>query len=282
MTGEIPIICSENLDLTKTNFKQEWRWVINTKGLILKYCDLNDNDRLFTIYCPEEGKITAMSKGIRSHKHKDFAALQQFCYSELTIDNSRGLGYINSAQIINNFYDMRTSVEKVSFASYFTDLVSSLSDELIYDEEFFKFILNSLFMVANSHKKPDMLTELFRLKSIFELKLLAVSGYMLQVSECENCHTAKDLTHFDVFSGSAVCSDCDEKGYGSQLVEVDSSVLGVIDFINQSDYRGVFSFSAKARCIRTVNEISERCLINKTEIYSDKLRYIKDLISPEE
>lgn len=253
--------------------------MINTKGLILKYCDLNDNDRLFTIYCPESGKITAMSKGIRSHKHKDFAALQQFCYSEFVIDDKRSLGYINSAQIINNFYDMRTSVEKVYFASYFTDLVSSLSDEFIYDDEFFKFILNTLFMTANSHKKPDMLTELFRLKAIFELKLLAVSGYMPQVTQCENCGSHKNITHFDVYSGSAVCSDCDEKGYGSQLVEVDASVIKIIDFVNNSDYRSVFSFSAQPDSLKIVNEISERCLVNKTEIYSDKLHYISELVS---
>lgn len=256
--------------------------VINTKGLILKYCDLNDNDRLFTIYCPEIGKITAMSKGIRSHKHKDFAALQQFCYSDFVIDNSRGLGYVNSAQIINNFYDMRTSVEKVSFASYFTDLVSSLSDELIYDDDFFKFILNTLYMTANAHKKPDMLTELLRLKAIFELKLLSVSGYMPQVEACECCGGVKNLSYFDVYSGSAVCSDCNEKGYGSQLVEADTSVIRIIDFVNRSDYRGVFSFSAQYESVKTVNEISERCLVNKTEIYSEKLHYIRELILNEQ
>ncbi len=255
--------------------------MINTKGLILKYCDLNDNDRLFTIYSPETGKITAMSKGVRSHKHKDFAALQQFCYSEFVIDDKRGLGYINSAQVINNFYDLRTSVEKVSFASYFADLVSSLSDELIYDEDFFKFILNTLFMTANAHKKPDMISELFRLKAIFELKLLSVAGYMLQSGECGCCSGVKDLKYFDVYSGAAVCSDCNEKGYGSQLIEVNGAVLGVVDFVNSSDYRSAFSFTAKPECITIVNEISERSLINKTEIYSEKLHYIKQIVSIE-
>ena len=255
--------------------------MINTKGLILKYCDLNDNDRLFTIYCPEIGKITAMSKGIRSHKHKDFAALQQFCYSELVIDDKKGIGYITSAQIINNFFELRNSVEKLSFASYFADLVSSLSDELMYDDDFFKFILNTLFMTARSDQKPDMLTELFRLKAIFELKLLAVSGYMPQVEECECCHSAKNLGYFDVYSSNTVCSDCNEKGFGSQLVEIEAAELNIIRFINESDYRSVFSFSAKERHIKTINEISERSLINKTEIYSDKLRFINELVYKE-
>ena len=48
--------------------------LIKTNGIILKYVNLNDNDRIFTIFSPELGKITAMSKGIRSHKHKDLCA----------------------------------------------------------------------------------------------------------------------------------------------------------------------------------------------------------------
>ena len=53
---------------------------VKTKGLILKVVNLNDNDRLFTIQTIEKGKITAIAKGVRSHKHKDFSALGHFCF----------------------------------------------------------------------------------------------------------------------------------------------------------------------------------------------------------
>ncbi|MBO5743983.1 MAG: DNA repair protein RecO, partial [Clostridia bacterium] len=122
--------------------------LIKTSGLILKYVNLNDNDRLFTIFTKDMGKITAMSKGIRSHKHKDFASLGLYSFSELVLDDSRGLIYINSANLIENFYNLRTMLEKTSLVSYFADLVSFLADEISGDDEFFSFILNTIYLTA--------------------------------------------------------------------------------------------------------------------------------------
>ena len=153
--------------------------LIKTKGIVLKYVNLNDNDRLFTIFTIDMGKITAMSKGIRSHKHKDFAALQLFCYSDLVLDDSKGLMYINSAQLKENFYNLRTMIEKTSLVTYFADLVSFLSDEVSGDEDFFSFILNSIYLTANADErvKENIDDELLRLKTIFETKCVCVRLY---------------------------------------------------------------------------------------------------------
>ena len=252
--------------------------LIKTNGLILKYVNLNDNDRIFTIFSPELGKITAMSKGIRSHKHKDFAALQPFCYSELVLDNSKGLNYINSAQIKENFYDLRTSVEKTSLAAYFTDLVSFLADEIMFDNEFFSFVLNSLFLTANTDKRTnDAETELKRLKTIFEIKCVCVSGYMPDVSACKMCGSKKDLMYFDTVYGSAVCSKCFEKYTSPEIIETTDGALKIIEYISATEGKAVFSFKASADNIESANLISERYLINKLEYISEALEYLKSL-----
>ena len=252
--------------------------LIKTNGIILKYVNLNDNDRIFTLFSPELGKITAMSKGIRSHKHKDFAALQPFCYSELVLDNSKGLYYINSAQIKENFYNLRTSVEKTSLAAYFTDLVSFISDEIMFDEEFFSFILNALFLVANAEKRnPDVSSELLRLKTIFEIKCVCVSGYMPDVSSCTRCKSKKDLIYFDTINGRAVCKNCFESYSSAEIIESTHDAVKIIEYIACSDSKSAFSFKASAQNIDNANKISERYLINKLEYISTALEYLKSL-----
>lgn len=253
--------------------------LIKTEGLILKYVNLNDNDRIFTIFTPEYGKITAMSKGIRSHKHKDFAALQLFCYSELVLDNSKGIYYINSAQIKENFFDLRTMVEKTSLATYFADLVSFISDEITSDTDFFSFILNTLYLTSNAEKRAedDPETELLRLKTIFEIKCVCVSGYMPNVSECAKCSSKDELTYFDTVGGRAVCKKCFESYFSPEIFEVSENALKIIEYISLCDYKTVFKFKASAECIESANLISERYLINKLEYISGALEYFKTL-----
>ena len=253
--------------------------VIKTKGIVLKYCNMNDNDRLFTLFCPEIGKISALSKGIRSHKHKDFAALQPFCFSEFVIDNSKGLGYITSAQVCENFYALRESVEKTSLASYITDLVSGISDEIIYEDDFFRFILNTLYVIAKTPDSEHFITELLKFKSVFELKTVCVAGYMPATDICMVCNCKKDLKYFDVWEGGTVCEDCQMRGASPELVEISSPACNMIKFICDADYKAVFKFNASPETIDEVNRIGEIYLINKLEFVSAQLEYFKNIIS---
>ena len=254
--------------------------ITKASGIVLKYCNMNDNDRLFTIFCPGIGKISALSKGIRSHKHKDFAALQPFCYSDFVIDTSKGLGYVSSAQIIENFYDIRTSVEKMSLASYITDLVSSLADEVVYDEEFFRFTLNTLFMISKGTDtaKTTLADELLKLKAIYELRAVSTCGYMPDMNSCICCGSAKELEYFDIYSGGAVCKSCCEKGLASEAVPMTESMRQMMAYIFSADSKLVFKFSASPEAIKAVSEISEIYFANKLEIVSAQLEYFKKII----
>ncbi len=254
--------------------------IIKTNGLILKHTNMNDNDRLFTIFCPQYGKMSVLSKGIRSHKHKDFSALQPFCYSELVIDTSKGLGYVTSAQIIENFFDLRQSVEKMSLAAYITDLVSFMADEIIYDEDFFKFTLNTLYMIskATDTEKLAINDELLRLKAIYELKTVAVSGYMPDFSNCIVCGNGKELEYFDVYNGGAVCSLCAKNGNAFEIVSVSKPTLDMMSYICMSDHKQCFGFKTTKDAIREMVFIIETYLINKLELVSAQLEYFKNII----
>ncbi len=255
--------------------------IIKTNGLILKQTDMNDNDRLFTIFCPHHGKMSVLSKGIRSHKHKDFSALQPFCYSEFVIDTSKGLGYVSSAQIIENFFDLRKSVEKMSLASYITDLVSFMADEIIYDDDFFRFTLNTLFMItkANDTKETTLVEELLRLKAIYELKAVAVAGYMPELSSCIACGSAKELNHFDIYNGGAVCSLCAKSGRAVEVARVSKPALDMMAYICMSDNKKCFSFKSSSAAVSDMGFVTEAYLVNKLEFVSAQIEYFKNIIN---
>ncbi len=253
---------------------------LKTQGLVLSAVNMNDNDKIFTILTRDYGKITAISKGIRSHKHKDFAALQNFCYSEFVLNRKSGLYYVSSANVLNNFFGIRNSVEQVSYATYFTDIVKAVPDDMAFDEEYYNFILNTLFLIGKAEEKckdGDVPEYLNCLKAVFEMKTACSLGYMPQLTACGICGTEKGVEYFDVLNGTALCKSCKGKTDSANLVKINNVVLKMLIFICMSDYKRVFGFGAGGELLDTVSEISERYIINCIEFYPSSLTYLKKL-----
>ena len=225
-------------------------------------------------------KVTAISKGIRSHKHKDFAALQNFCYSDMVISQKGTFGYVSSASIINNFYGIRNSVEQMSMAAYFADVVKSFPEEMPLEDDYFNFILNSFYLVGKAREKckdGDVAEYLLRLKSVFELKTACFAGFMPDVDSCSYCMTTKELEYFDTATGTLVCKDCHIK-CGGEPVKINSSVQKLLKFLTDADYKSVFAYGAAEGDVRTISYITEKYIINTLEIYPASLDYLKTVI----
>ncbi|MBQ7901288.1 MAG: DNA repair protein RecO, partial [Clostridia bacterium] len=205
---------------------------IKTKGLILKVLNLNDNDRIFTVLTHELGKITVMAKGIRSQKNKYFAAMQLFCYSDFVFEKKTGMYYPVGAQLIESFFDLRNSVEKVAFATYITDIVNAMPDEFPIEAPYFSFILNTLYLAAKvDYSRPDGKYALLKLKAIFELKTAAENGYAHSADKCLCCGGRKDIKYFDFISGGVVCQSCTDNAYSADLTEIDDHTYTALQFV---------------------------------------------------
>lgn len=254
--------------------------ITKVKGLVLSFSNINDNDRIFTLFCPEVGKITAMSKGVRSHKHKDFSALQPFSLANFVLDDSKGIAYINQTELLESFYDIRQSVEKMSLGTYVLDILSYLADEFTYDDEFFSFTLNTLYVISklDISSYDDLVTNLFKLKLIFELKTLCQAGYMPSMDFCINCKSKTDLLYFNTYYGSTMCESCSKGLDESYIVKISDSIYKMIKYIISSTYREVFKFNASKENILYTSSLIENYFINKFEFESSKLLYFKSII----
>lgn len=258
---------------------------IQTMALVLKTCNMNDNDKLVTFFSPVYGRLTAIAKGVRSHKHKDFAALQQFCFSNITLNCKQGGLYsVMSTQVANSFFNLRNDVMKVAFASYYMDVVADIAQEIIGDEDYFSFVLNTLYLTERAEKdadEGDILPPLNKLKLIFEIRTAYVMGVMPELSRCINCGRDKNLNYFAHYDGGVVCDSCigryDGKAHiPTKVSEID---LKIIEFILKSDSRGVFNFTISEDLLNSVCAISERYLIAQTDTFYKSLMFLHRIIS---
>lgn len=255
---------------------------MKTKGLIIKTINLNDNDRIFTILTNEGGKITVMAKGIRSQKHKCFAAMQLFCFSDFVFERKTGMYYPVSAQLCENFFELRNSVEKVALATYIADIVNAIPDELPVEDEYFRFILNTLYMISKTDvRRVGFSSELYRLKAVFELKTACEFGYMPECAKCGICSCNKDIAYFDITSGFVLCRECNDKEVtGSDiLVPVTRDIHAALYRISNADFRAVFYVKMPLGICMELSRITAAYLAAQTDICSASAQYFENIMN---
>lgn len=250
---------------------------IKTQGLILKTINLNDNDRIFTVLTKNHGKITVMAKGIRSQKHKCFSAMQLFCYSEFVFERRTGMYYPVDARVVENFYNLRSCVEKLALAAYISDIVNAIPDEFPVEDDYFSFILNTLFLIAKS-ENSQAFYELIRLKAIFELKTVCENGYAPDVVKCKFCGTSKNIELFDVTNGRVVCTNCKENYINGDTISIDLEVQKALYAVCNADMRAALSVKPSVAVIKKLSCIGEDYMKNQMDIFLTSCDYFKNLI----
>ncbi len=252
---------------------------IKTTGLIIKLCNLNDNDRIFTILTKDYGKISVIGKGVRSQRHKCFSAMQLFCLSDFVFEKTTGMYYPVSANVRENFFDIRNSVEKVSLATYITDIVNATPDEFPIEDEYFRFILNSLYLISKIIvSSEDYIDNILKYKCIFELKTVCENGFLPSCSKCGKCNSTKNIKYFDVTQGIILCDSCGNENPNSILYQIDNNLHRIIYQISNSDLRAVFSLDFKNVNMYNLSKITEEYLLSQMEIGLSSLEYLKSIL----
>lgn len=176
-----------------------------TKGIVLKSIDLNEADKIITIFSKDSGKISAIAKGIRKTGSKFGARLEPFTYVDLFIHKGRSLDIITQAEIISPFLKIKADFDKITYGLAILDLIDKVSQEGEVNRNLFTLFISAL----ETLDLLDKNVELFYVA--FQLKLMAVSGYLPRFSSCVSCHTKFDdleNLRFSFEGGGIICLDC--------------------------------------------------------------------------
>ena len=121
--------------------------------------------------------------------------------------------------------------------------------------DYLRLMLNCL-NFAGKGTKP-----LLQLKSVFELRILAYSGYMPDLECCSICGKPEsDIMYFNTESGVITCADCSAFGEA-----VDAKILTALRYIIYCDFNKLFSFSLSESNLKRLSKISERFMIAQTQ-----------------
>ncbi len=227
--------------------------LINTKGLVLKCRNVGENDKIITILSKEYGLIQASVKNAKTVKSGLSGICQVLSYNEFCLFKGKGNYIVNSAETIASFFSLCNDVVSFSLSGYWCELISYVcNDNDDNSEKYLSLLLNTLYFLKEKRREKGLL------KSIFELRLLSIAGFMPNLVCCNACAKYEDkLFYFLPLEGVIVCKDCFVKNEGQVYFEISNSVLIALRHIVFSEDNKIFSFNLTGQSLKKLNLITE-------------------------
>lgn len=175
-----------------------------TQGIILKKIDIRETSVIATFYTKEFGKIKGLLKGVREDPNKVGSPLELFSNNDIVFYRKirSEIHLISHCDLKENFSEIRKDLGKIYLASYIVMLI----DLIVASEDKNEEIFNLMVDFFNSLSTRD---DISHLEKLFEIKLLALSGFKPYFDACIVC--SKKITkqaHFSLKLGGLICSDC--------------------------------------------------------------------------
>lgn len=159
-------------------------------GLAFRKVELNEADTIYSILTRFHGRIEAIAKGIRKLKSRKRGNIDLLTESNLSFAKGRNLDIITEAELIDDFSNVKDSLDKTYTLFYICNLLSRFLQpgddyRFIYD------LVIKLLKLLSSDYSPLYLRA-------FELHFLSINGYEPDTTVCQKC--GKSLSESSLIS----------------------------------------------------------------------------------
>ena len=218
--------------------------LIKVKGIVIKEISFKENDKIITLLTDNLGKISCIARGAKKTNSMLLACSQFLVYSEFVLFKGKSFYYINSATIIDTFYNLRIDFDKLQIAFELSKLVISVTDENVDTSTCLKLFLNTMFVIQNEIKNLKLVV------ATFKIKLFSILGFRPMINSCssfsKNISEIEDkYIYYDFVSNVFICDSCSSKFDKNRLIKIKKSTLIAIKYVIYSDIKKVFSFELK-------------------------------------
>ena len=221
---------------------------MNTKAIVLKEIPCKEEDKIIVVFSREYGKISIYAKGARKTKSAYLAGTQMLTYSDFLIYKKDNLSNLSKIDLIDSFLDIKNDYEKLYLAMYFAEIIDALIIEDMPQKDLFDFFLESL----NKLKKSK---DISLMKSIFELRAIAIAGYMPNVLTCSECGKELDEDCYFISKDDGItCTSCNTKKNG---IKISKTTLYTLKYIFYMTNDKVYSFNVDDKYKKELKKVSE-------------------------
>lgn len=218
--------------------------LIKVKGIVIREVAYKDNDKIITILTDSLGKVSAIAKGAKKTNSPYLASSQFLVYSEFVLYQNTGYFYLNSASVINTFYNVRVDFDKLQIVFEMTKILNSVTDENQDCEKILQLFLNTIYALDKLDKDRRLVT------NAFKIKLFTILGFAPSQDKCCECSRSlleynEDFVYYDYINNTFLCEECKTKVESKNRIRITRATINAIFYVIRSDLKKIFSFELK-------------------------------------
>ncbi len=242
--------------------------LLTIRGIVLKETPVGEADKFITILGKDYGKVSVSVKGAKRVRNGLTAGTSLFSYSDFYIAETKKRMYLNSAEPIETFYNLRNDLSALAYGSYFLEIVNKLLFENMPSNNILLLLLKSLTAVSKNIIPNKLIS------SIFELKILEYNGYRPEINECINCRKPSDKNFFITFEGT-VCENCLAKGCFH--IPLNETLLYTIRYILTAELNRLFTFKVSTKTINSLSSFSRHLIKTQLNLNLKSINFLKEI-----
>lgn len=179
--------------------------LVLANGIITRYTNYKENDRIVSIFTVEYGRIDAKARGCRKAQSPLLPAVQPFVYGEYELFRSQDKWTVNRASVSEAFYPIREDITKFAIASSMLQLAHEAANTEQPNEALFSLLYHSLSYLSYGTIDPDDLI------LVYLLRFMNTIGFRPSIISCASC--GRDIRgdaslFYSARKGGAVCAAC--------------------------------------------------------------------------
>ena len=133
---------------------------------------------------------------------------------------------------------MRVDIDKLSYATEVSKMVFDVTEENIPAGDILQLFLNTLYVISETEKNLDLIF------SIFQIRLLAILGFLPQIAKCTNCGEpmTEDMEkfYFSIKDDGVKCEPCSR--IDKSIIELSKTTFSALIYALSCDSKKLYSF----------------------------------------
>lgn len=248
-----------------------------TGGLVLRSVNYKEADQILTVMTEEFGKITLSARGSRRANSRLSAGIQLLCWSEFVLYERGGRWYIKEVMAKRQFSSLRQDIARLSLACYCAELCDVMAVEGIAMPELLSLTLNTLHILDQQPEKSLALV-----KTVYELRLMALSGYEPMVDHCVVCGREQpEQPQIHLREGGLHCAACRSRLGDGVAMPLSVGALAALRHILWQQPKRIFSFAIDELSLARLSAFAESYVLVQLERGLRTLDYYKQIASME-
>ncbi len=201
--------------------------IISTEAVVLRTVPLRETSVIAFFYTRSHGKVNGVLKGIRKDPRKFRTSLDKLSVNDIVFYQYRNsdIHLISHCDMKEHFPLIRLDIKRMTAGDYACELLNKIMPVEQKNDAVYTLFLDYCRSLGGA-KDPG------RLVHMFQIKLLALSGFRPHIDSCVQCGCAvTGKARFSTRQGGLVCPRCERKEPG--LIPVSPGALPSLIYIEK-------------------------------------------------